>query len=156
MACLAIILALALGLTIGLQKTKDSDCMTVSGVDPNKPCTFPFKYQGATYDTCTLAEYSLAWCATSVDHAGNYQGLWGNCGPNCPINDDVCSCYGCKCIPEPDWNKYGNMSGKCKSLYLKRCSCLSHCGKYRKYWPCQCNEKCIHFQNCCPDYNSIC
>ena len=46
-------------------------------------CIFPFIYDGVTYNTCTWAGNTKAWCATSVDDEGNYHG-WGNCRPNCP------------------------------------------------------------------------
>ena len=31
------------------------------------------------------------WCSTEVDESGHHiggQGKWGNCGPNCPTEDD--------------------------------------------------------------------
>ena len=78
-----------------------SDCMTVSGPNPDEPCIFPFKYDSKTFKTCTVYDNvgGNAWCATKVDGSGNhfygdYQGdyyydydqeNWGNCGPNCPI-----------------------------------------------------------------------
>lgn len=70
--------------------------MTVSGPKPDKPCIFPFKYDGKIFKTCTYYDYDVgedqAWCATKVDSSGNYiygdtrqQENWGNCGPKCPI-----------------------------------------------------------------------
>nr|XP_040566435.1 72 kDa type IV collagenase-like [Lepeophtheirus salmonis] len=54
-------------------------CATISGVS----CTFPFKYNGKTYDACTTADNSGSpWCATSVNAQGEYQG-YGNCNTNC-------------------------------------------------------------------------
>ena len=64
--------------------------MTVSGADPNKPCIFPFKFDGITWNTCTNVDDPSApfWCSTKVDDEGNHiggQGNWGNCASNCPM-----------------------------------------------------------------------
>ena len=45
------------------------------------------------YNRCTL-DFGLdtkPWCSTEVDESGHHiggQGKWGNCGPNCPTEDD--------------------------------------------------------------------
>ena len=64
-------------------------CTTVTGPDENKPCIFPFQYEGVTYNTCTgiSSVEKIPWCSTLVDDAGNHvsgQGKYGNCGPECP------------------------------------------------------------------------
>ena len=61
----------------------------MSGPDANKPCVFPFQFEGVAYETCTLAASTenKPWCSTLVDDAGNHvtgQGSYGNCGPQCP------------------------------------------------------------------------
>ena len=65
--------------------------MTISGADPNKPCIFPFKFDGQTWNTCTNVDDPSGpyWCSTKVDDQGNHiggQGNWGNCdGSKCPM-----------------------------------------------------------------------
>ena len=57
----------------------------------NKPCRFPFRYNGVSYSTCTLVaadEENKAWCSTLVDEEGNHVsggGHYGDCGPKCPF-----------------------------------------------------------------------
>ncbi len=70
-------------------------CVTDSGASANKPCIFPFKFNGATHFECTWDQAHLtehkAWCSTLVDATGHHvggQGKWGNCGPGCPIPPD--------------------------------------------------------------------
>ena len=82
-----------------------------SGVDPNKPCVFPFIYMDETINTCTTIdgdtkvcqlvlgyqnsnvstvkfEKSLshiqAWCSTAVDENAVQKGFWGYCEAGCP------------------------------------------------------------------------
>ena len=65
-------------------------CKTVSGPDNNKPCIFPFKFQGITYNTCStvLANENKPWCSTLVDNSGTHVsggGHYGDCGSKCPM-----------------------------------------------------------------------
>ena len=58
--------------------------------DPNAPCIFPFKFNGKTYNSCTLDNYkeNRAWCSTMVDETGKHvsgRKKWGVCGPDCPL-----------------------------------------------------------------------
>ena len=67
-------------------------CYTISGPDANKPCIFPFRHDGVTHNTCTLASTSdnKPWCSTLVDDSGNHvkgQGNFGDCGPECPTEN---------------------------------------------------------------------
>ena len=70
-------------------------CTTVGGASSNKPCIFPFRFNGALHTSCIwdmahLTEHK-AWCSTLVDDSGHHvggQGKWGNCGPGCPIPPD--------------------------------------------------------------------
>ncbi len=70
-------------------------CVTSGGAAANKPCIFPFKFNGVVYFECTwdlahLTEHK-AWCSTFVDDSGHHvggQNKWGNCGPGCPIPPD--------------------------------------------------------------------
>ena len=67
--------------------------MTDDGASPNKPCIFPFKLRSnnETYTKCRPGidgTNHKPWCSTQVDKHGVHlsgQGLWGNCGPNCPV-----------------------------------------------------------------------
>ena len=60
------------------------------------PCIFPFKYDNATYDSCTRSGgYSTGypdeeafWCATSVNADLNMQ-TWGFCNDLCPLEGTV-------------------------------------------------------------------
>jgi len=70
-------------------------CITDSGASAHKPCIFPFKFNGVTYDGCTWVSSHLTehkpWCSTMVDETGHHiggMGKWGNCAPGCPIPPD--------------------------------------------------------------------
>ena len=65
-------------------------CHTISGPAAKKPCSFPFRYNGVTYDKCTYdsADGNIPWCSTLVDDNQNHVpggGHYGDCGPNCPL-----------------------------------------------------------------------
>ena len=50
-----------------------TECTTVGGPDPKKPCVFPFKHKGNTFITCALAPNDdKHWCSTLVDEAGEF------------------------------------------------------------------------------------
>jgi len=69
-------------------------CKTVGGNFPDRPCVFPFIFEGKTYHECTemVADkngYSLPQCPTKNEFIVNstiYH--WGNCGPGCPGSPD--------------------------------------------------------------------
>jgi len=49
-------------------------------------CIFPFKYQGVTYNSCSLVDHYRPWCPTKVNDAHEvveYSGNWGNCATDC-------------------------------------------------------------------------
>ena len=65
-------------------------CKTVSGPDAHKPCIFPFRFNGVSYNTCTLVSTNdnKPWCSTRVDNSGTHVsdgGYYGDCGPKCPM-----------------------------------------------------------------------
>ena len=75
------------GNSVEMPKT---ECTTVGGPDPNKPCVFPFKHKGNTFITCALSpnDDRPHWCSTLVDEAGEHiagKGNWGHCGSDCPF-----------------------------------------------------------------------
>ena len=59
-------------------------------------CTFPFKYDNATFNSCTRRDGTTEgypdeeafWCATSVDADLNMQ-TWGFCNNFCPLEGTV-------------------------------------------------------------------
>ena len=59
------------GNSVEMPKT---ECTTVGGPDPNKPCVFPFKHNGTTFITCALSpnDERPHWCSTLVDEAGEF------------------------------------------------------------------------------------
>ena len=64
------------------------------GAQVNKPCVFPFRFGGITYNGCTSNHdpHAKLWCSTQVDEGGNHigrQGIWGYCREGCPINREV-------------------------------------------------------------------
>ena len=80
-----------------------------SGDDPDKPCVFPFKWEGVTYYRCTdfyrwekveneknitntfynVLIFIQNQCATEVDEEGEYiSNKHGTCGPDCPGEGD--------------------------------------------------------------------
>ena len=51
-----------------------TECTTVGGPDPKKPCVFPFKHKGNTFITCAQGPPNddKHWCSTLVDEAGEF------------------------------------------------------------------------------------
>jgi len=67
---------------------EDQACHTKSGPSPNKPCIFPFMWNGETYYECPidLDDSSQRWCSTKVDLNGKHitgEGHWGHCNSKC-------------------------------------------------------------------------
>ena len=63
------------------------ECKTKGGPDPDKPCVFPFIFNGSMYNECPTVKYDQPyqpWCSTEVDSNGHYiSGKWGFCDRNC-------------------------------------------------------------------------
>ena len=56
------------------------------GKRPSKPCIFPFRYNGKSYDSCTTDDDpdNEFWCAIEVKANGDIQrGEWGYCEDEC-------------------------------------------------------------------------
>ena len=67
------------------------ECFTNGGANPNKPCIFPFTWNGAIYRGCPIDpdDENQRWCSTKVDANGLHiqgQDQWGHCSPSCPIS----------------------------------------------------------------------
>ena len=64
-----------------------SGCHTINGPDLQKPCKFPFIYQGKEYRTCvTVDNGDQFWCPTEVDEDNHFvKTKWGNCLDSCPL-----------------------------------------------------------------------
>eukprot|EP00041_Stephanoeca_diplocostata_P000092 m.13349 g.13349 ORF g.13349 m.13349 type:complete len:1437 (+) comp10091_c0_seq3:247-4557(+) len=45
----------------------------------DRDCIFPFRYNGISYDKCTMVDQNVPWCAIDVDESGDYVGEWGVC-----------------------------------------------------------------------------
>merc|ERR1712179_176749 len=59
-----------------------------------KPCVFPFRYQGKTYNECTT-DHSVneePWCATEINPRTSevIRGKWGDCSRGCPGTGYIC------------------------------------------------------------------
>jgi len=64
---------------------EENPCTTVFGIKAGIPCSFPFVYEGNTYDVCTLNGDSHFWCATKVNLNGEYiANEEGYCNSDCP------------------------------------------------------------------------
>ena len=65
---------LLLYLSGDLEHVGEKICMTDGGDSPNKPCIFPFTFNGVVYNKCTWTSAHLAehkpWCSTFVDETG--------------------------------------------------------------------------------------
>ncbi|XP_040579869.1 matrix metalloproteinase-9 [Lepeophtheirus salmonis] len=68
------------------------NCGTNSG-----PCQFPFKYNGVTYEGCTLEDSQQPWCATSVDANRNYLN-YDYCSQDCKQASTTTIAGGCKTL----------------------------------------------------------
>ena len=59
-----------------LEQEAEKICVTDSGATPNKPCIFPFKFNGVLYNECTWTSAHLTehkpWCSTFVDETGEH------------------------------------------------------------------------------------
>jgi len=76
------------------------------GVYNHPSCTFPFLYNGVTYNECTSTEHTRLWCSTTQ----KYEGSWVNCnwqdhcaslpclnGGNCTASHDYDDNYDFTC-----------------------------------------------------------
>eukprot|EP00092_Neocalanus_flemingeri_P045430 GFUD01050759.1.p1 GENE.GFUD01050759.1~~GFUD01050759.1.p1 ORF type:complete len:228 (+),score=24.58 GFUD01050759.1:2-685(+) len=62
-------------------------CVTEGGPQPNRPCIFPFRYGGVTYNSCTTADLGQPWCSTATYTNGSHisgLGQYGLCTTTCP------------------------------------------------------------------------
>ena len=74
-----------------------TSCYTISGMDSDSDCRFPFMYNGVTYTGCTTVHGDAKpWCVTKADAYGNALDaygdpvsiggnlVWGHCHASCP------------------------------------------------------------------------
>ena len=60
----------------------DSACVTVDGPKVNKPCIFPFTFNGKIVNTCiTGRRRTRPWCSIKENYE---RGEWGYCSKACP------------------------------------------------------------------------
>ena len=106
-------------------------CMTESGPDSGKECTFPFQFGDVTYNECTYDANEPGdtepWCSTLTDSDGVHvggQGNWGWCSSDCPAEatpppptcEDTAKPKKCarKCKKEKKCRKNNLCKNKCK------------------------------------------
>ena len=60
-------------------------CTTIRGPRPDKPCVFPFIFNGESKTNCIKGQLRPEpWCATKVNDDNEYiRGEWGICGESC-------------------------------------------------------------------------
>ena len=73
---------------------ENTQCFTISGPNPGKPCIFPFKHNGKTFNGCNIDpdDRSKTWCSTKVDSLNFHvtgKGEFGHCGNNCQTNQPL-------------------------------------------------------------------
>merc|ERR1719318_1212372 len=63
---------------------KQSSCITNGGPTPNKPCIFPFRFNGVTHTSCTSVNINQPWCSTATRSDGSHiTGQYGLCPSTC-------------------------------------------------------------------------
>lgn len=91
---------------------------------------------------CLSAEDPGDACGTCYPSAVGYADNW------CGVSAGRCvSCSATWCGP-PDSTTDGGAPASCAAR-----SCP---GAYEPDLPCQCNERCVHYQNCCADFHAAC
>merc|ERR1711971_144390 len=61
-----------------------SSCITIGGPTPNKPCIFPFRFNGVTHNSCTSVNINQPWCSTATLSDGSHiTGQYGLCPSTC-------------------------------------------------------------------------
>merc|ERR1719186_2399647 len=51
-----------------------------AGITGTRPCSFPFIFEGITYNDCTTAKHSKSWCSIETDDKKEHKGgAWGEC-----------------------------------------------------------------------------
>merc|ERR1719244_1707515 len=88
-------------------KEGSGECETIDGPGAGKPCIFPFKFRGETYEECTIEggpDVHQFWCSTKVTEDGeNISGNWASCSKGCPgVTSDGFRKATCPAIDEPE------------------------------------------------------
>eukprot|EP00092_Neocalanus_flemingeri_P054714 GFUD01064474.1.p1 GENE.GFUD01064474.1~~GFUD01064474.1.p1 ORF type:complete len:306 (+),score=62.46 GFUD01064474.1:112-918(+) len=92
-----------------IEPIKFSSCITQGGPFSNKPCLFPFRFNGVTYSSCTTDTLGKPWCSTAQDATGTHiNGQYGLCPSSCPgVKQNLGEDPG-ECIPGSTWSKECN------------------------------------------------
>ena len=76
-----------------LQECKTEATSSPTNYDPNKPCVFPFDYNGVTHTKCTTGGANgVFWCATEGYTGTRWDTRWGTCEERCP-KEDTCNLH---------------------------------------------------------------
>lgn len=80
-------------ITLPLPTPQPSEnCQTIESPLGIKPCIFPCRYKGYTYNGCTTINSRQPWCCTEVTDNNEFiQGKFGFCNSNCPIDKSKCN-----------------------------------------------------------------
>ena len=102
----------------------------------NKPCAFPFEFQGRLRNSCItdLDPDGRLWCSTKTDQSNKHvggQGHWGYCPKNCEMGcrtDPECpqdrACQNGDCVnPCVVDNPCGTNADCLVSVHLAQCRC---------------------------------
>ena len=77
MMLMATLMLTAHGLPSATRNARHAKTLSTCQGYSNSYCTFPFEYNGVTYNECTDVDHTQCWCA----HDPVYQpGRWSNCG----------------------------------------------------------------------------
>ena len=57
-----------------------ASCMTIGGPQPNKPCVFPFNFNGRIVNSCIIGKRPNSWCSIKKNYE---RGEWGFCNLDC-------------------------------------------------------------------------
>jgi len=110
-------------------------------------CCFQHGSDEDACGTCTQAASPEQWCGQSAE----------NCIKSCPR---ATACY--KPTPKPTSNPTSKPTSVSSTTSVpspsptQLKSCAGRCTLYSDSFPCQCDQGCPGFNDCCPDFYSLC